>query len=271
MGDRMKFRAIIVVIVCTVSFNLMHSKNLSDNVSQAKIRAVIFDCDGVLVDTEYLKLLSWQHVLKKHNIDFSLQDYVPLVGYSGNYILGKISEKYAITFPSSVCTEICVERNVYYKTLQNKGVPVIQAAVDFAKALALQKQLLGIKIGLASSAERHEVMENLKQAGLSDVFDVIVSGKDDLAEYHDVTGTNKPKPYVYQKTAKLLGLEPSECLVFEDTQAGIVAGADAGMFVIAVPNDYTKTQDFSRARLVIASCADLSATTLLSTVLKDLL
>jgi len=93
-----------------------------------------------------------------------------------------------------------------------------------------------------------EIYENLAQIGVSkEAFDAILSGKDDLTHIQDPEGTNKPKPYIYQLAADRLAVKPQECLVFEDTSAGVISAADAGMDVIAVPNEFTKEHDFSRA------------------------
>ena len=72
-----------------------------------------------------------------------------------------------------------------------------------------------------------------------------MSGHDDLDAYEDAEGKNKPKPYTYIEAAKRLDISPSLCCVFEDTAAGIEAAAGAGMYTIAVPNRFTKDQDFS--------------------------
>ncbi len=112
-------------------------------------------------------------------------------------------------------------------------------------------------MGLASSAPHEEILNNLKQIGLSEAFDLIISGSDDLDSYVDAEGKNKPKPYIYIESAKRLGVSPSKCLVFEDTTAGIEAAFGAGMIAIAVPNRFTLHQDFSKAAQIIYSYKDL--------------
>jgi beta-phosphoglucomutase-like phosphatase (HAD superfamily) len=84
-------------------------------------------------------------------------------------------------------------------------------------------------------------------------FDLILSGHDDLKDYFDSEGTNKPKPYIYLHTAKLLGIAPSQCVVIEDSSSGVSAAVDAGCFTIAIPNAFTKQQDLSRVHLRIQS------------------
>jgi beta-phosphoglucomutase-like phosphatase (HAD superfamily) len=129
--------------------------------------------------------------------------------------------------------------------------------IAFAKYFVEEKKNLGIKLGLASSASREEILQNLEQIGLEDAFDLIISGSDDLDSYVDHEGKNKPKPYIYMEAAKRLKVSPFKCLVFEDTTAGIEAATGAGMIAIAVPNQFTVGQDFSKATKVIQTYQDL--------------
>ncbi len=135
-----------------------------------------------------------------------------------------------------------------YRQLHKEGVPSCKEAVAFLQKIIEGKRNLNLKIGLASSASKLEILENLKQIKVdSNNFDVIISGKDDLKDIFDPTGVNKPKPYIYQRCAEILNVQPIKCLVIEDSYAGVEAAAQAGMVVIAVPNKYTKSHDFSRA------------------------
>lgn len=218
------------------------------------IEAVIFDCDGVLVDTEYSKFLAWQEALKRKNISFSLEEYRPLVGHSSKNILKMIRQQKGIEIPEDVI-EV---KNTQYRMLQEKGVLPIREMVEFASVLAQKKEGFGLKLALASSAPKNEILCNLKQIGLENAFDLVLSGSDDLENYSDPEGKNKPKPYIYMEAAKRLHISPAKCLVFEDTNAGIEAAFRAGMIAIAVPNQFTDTQDFSCAKQVVRSYSDLS-------------
>ena len=195
------------------------------------VKAVIFDCDGILVDTEYLKFLAWKEALASEGIEFSIEEYMPLVGHSSKNILQGIKEAKKIEIPD----EIIEVKNAKYKTLQSQGVPAIQAMVDFARHLSANKGRLGLALGLASSAPKAEILTNLRQIGLESAFDLVISGSDDLDDYVDAEGKNKPKPYIYIEASKRLNILPEFCLVFEDTKAGIDAAAYAGMIPIAVP------------------------------------
>ena len=219
----------------------------------SRIEAVIFDCDGVLVDTEYLKFLAWQEALASENIPFTIEEYMPLVGHSSDHILLMVTRLKSVEIPEGVI-EL---KNACYQILQKQGVPPINEMIAFAHYFAEEKKTLGIKLGLASSAPKEEILQNLEQIGLEHAFDLIISGSDDLDSYTDPEGKNKPKPYIYMEAAKRLGISPSKCLVFEDTAAGIEAAASAGMIAIAVPNPFTQGQDFSKAATVLKTYQDL--------------
>lgn len=224
------------------------------NAYDYKIEAVIFDCDGVLVDTEYLKFVAWKEALASENIDFSIEEYKPLVGLDSKNILRRLKEIKHM----DISEKVIELKNSKYRVLQKEGVPPISEMVAFVKYLAEEKKRLGIKVGLASSAPRKEIFQNLQQIGLENYFDLVISGSNDLDDYVDQEGKNKPKPYIYIEAAKRLNIPPTKCLVFEDTSSGVEAASSAGMTVIAVPNQFTSQQNFSKATKVIWSFANIS-------------
>lgn len=220
---------------------------------QPNYSVIIFDCDGVLVDTEHLKFLAWKEALARHKVVLDVKEFMPLIGYNSVYTLQNINAIKKV----NLSKDIIPEQKKLYKALQEKGIPPISAAVLLAKRLAKDKNNLGIKLALASSAPKAEIMRNLKAVGLEQAFDVIISGHDDLQDVVDPEGTNKPKPYIYQKVARWLNVAPTDCLVFEDTAAGVAAAAGAGMTVFAVPNQLTAKQDFGKAARVLGSLSEL--------------
>ena len=221
-------------------------------------QVLIFDCDGVLVDSEALKFKAWQTVLADIAIDFKEQEYLPLVGFDSQHIAKAIAtqKQRHLDFEA-----IIGKKDHLYQTLQKQGVAQLADAVAFLKLAIAKKEELGLKIAIASSASRIEILENLCQLGVDPAdFDFIISGKDDLKMIQDPEGVNKPKPYIYQICAQTLEVEPSQCLVFEDSYAGVLAAKRAGMDVIAIPNAFTKNQDFSAA-IKIAEFKDMDITT----------
>lgn len=218
------------------------------------IKAVIFDCDGVLVDTEYLKFLAWEEALASKKIDFAIEEYMPLVGNSSKNILLILKQLKNIDIPE----EVIELKNAKYRILQKQGVPPIKEMIAFARRFVEEKQLLGIKLGLASSAPTEEILQNLRQIGLENAFDLIISGSDGLDDYVDKEGKNKPKPYIYLHAMKKLGVFPAQCVVIEDSSTGVGSAVSAGCFTVAVPNAYTRNQDLSSAHMCLESFIDVN-------------
>lgn len=212
--------------------------------------AVIFDCDGVLVNTEELKFKAWKKALRKYNIYLTLDEYIPLIGNSSNRILSKIIENKNLDH--KVYKNIILEKNKIYITFQSKGVSIFPEAVSTLKKLINNRKKFKTKIAIVSSAPRKEILKNLKHIGVKpQLLDLIASGEDDLKYIKDKE-KNKPKPYIYLLAAKKLKVKPEKCIVFEDTEAGVNSAFLAGMKVFAVPNELTKHQNFSNAISIIS-------------------
>jgi beta-phosphoglucomutase len=96
---------------------------------------------------------------------------------------------------------------------------------------------------------------------------VIVSA-DDLSDYKDPEGINKPKPYIYLQAAKLLGLHPKQCAAIEDSRTGISSAVSAGCIAVAIPNAYTAQQDLSHAHLKVISFVDVTPNDFLQMIAK---
>jgi beta-phosphoglucomutase-like phosphatase (HAD superfamily) len=225
-----------------------------------RYKAVIFDCDGTLVDSEHFHYQAWNDVLKKHGKSFSLEEYYPCVGNPTEVISERLAKKFGI----GPAHEIGRDKLSRFHELQRSGMPPIRATVDFIHRLVQEK--LGLKLAVASAVAREEIFAHLKNLKIDGFFDAVVSGIDDLGSYNDPEGVNKPKPYVYLETAKILGVAPSECIVIEDSHVGVTAGVKAGCFTVAVPNLFSRRQDFSKAHMKIESFGGVAAAAFLDAV-----
>ncbi len=232
----------VIHMLCFIALYGMCSLSIA-----AGFDAVIFDCDGVLIDSEGAKFKAWQQALKDDEVEFKLAHYEPLVGLDSEGILDAISKQYPDKYLSN---DLIDKKNRIYRSLQSKNKP-IKDTVRFLKKIAQQKSYKGLKIALVSSASQTEIRENLDKLKINNLFDVVVSGKDDLTHIQDPTGINKPKPYVYQEALSQLQVDPSRVVVFEDTSAGVMAAHAAGLKVIALLNQFTQYQDFSKADVVV--------------------
>lgn len=231
------------------------------------IKGIIFDCDGTLVDSEYVHYLSWQYAMQKQGGELSFSTYALYAGKPGPMIAALLAE----SLNRDCAHEIHSVKIERFSVLQNEGVPGIKSTIHFLHQLAIEKETLEIKLAVASAAIKEEVLRHLEHHQLLNYFDLILSGHDDLGEYSDPEGVNKPKPYIYLHAAKLLGLNPSECLVIEDSQTGVRAGTSAGCTTLAIPNLYTELQDLSEAHFTLSTLAGLTPRELLDFVSKNLI
>lgn len=208
------------------------------------IKAVIFDFDGLIVDTEGPELIAWQEFFHKYNAEFPVEKYARLIGNTFNdtrpmqFLEEELGTKLDID-------KLYEEFNPLRFGLIDEQ-PLCAGVLDYLKSARRMK----IKIGLASSAIRDWIDHHLNKHNISDYFDCIKTRED--------VENPKPAPDLFTCAVECLGIEPNEAIVFEDSFNGIVSAKKAGLFAVAVPNLVTKISDFSQADLQLDSLADIS-------------
>lgn len=228
------------------------------------IKAIIFDCDGNLVDSESSHFTCWQRALKLWGANLSLEENLTFMGQSGQ----KVASLLAAKLGKDCAEELFAQKKGYYLEAVEKGLPPIEGTVHFVRQLIQNREHHGLKLAVASASPQYEIRMNLERLGLLDSFDLILSGHDDLTDYCDPEGVNKPKPYIYLHAAKLLGVLPEECVVIEDSRPGVTAGVAAGCITIAVPNAFSQYQDLSHATLRLETLSGFTLERFLN-LLKD--
>lgn len=186
------------------------------------IKAVIFDFDGVLVDTEKLHYESFEKVLKKYGIKYvSFEDHCKVYSGKGSkFIITHFIEKNDLALnPESLVNQ---KLELFLQLCEQKGVSPINGVIDFI----YQLQEKNIKYGICSGGDLKSINRILKLAKFPDVFSTIVSSED--------VSKPKPDPEGFLKTAKKFEVPPKYCLVFEDAINGIEAAKVAKVQYIAV-------------------------------------
>ncbi|MPM66539.1 Beta-phosphoglucomutase [bioreactor metagenome] len=206
------------------------------------IKAVIFDMDGVIIDSEIEYIKNVRTLLHGHGVDVPLEELYYIGGGSGKFYHENIAKYLQV----SVATA-----EAYYKQFN------IDFPTDFKKllrpeAVQLIRELKadGFKLGLASSGTLERIKTKFDQCQLHDCFDTVVSG----TQFKQT----KPHPEIFLYTAQQLMVAPNECLVIEDSEMGINGGANAGMFVVALADPRFKFNT-KRASKVVRNLREVSA------------
>ena len=207
-----------------------------------RYRAVVFDMDGLLLDTEVLWQRAEGRLFARHGDAFTFEDKLTVMGTSGAFTGDFFARRLGL--PAEDGPQLIRE-------LTELMLEELQADVDARPgAIELVERLKGrIPLGLATNSPRFLVDAALKGAGFTDAFDAVVSSDD--VEHH------KPAPDLYLLICERLGVSPQETLALEDTASGIASAKAAGLTCIAVPQ-FAET-DVSAADRVIDSLEELLA------------
>lgn len=204
-----------------LDYNIIYAKD--SKVLPEHIKGIIFDMDGVLVDSEPAMFKSAIAALKRFGVEAKPEDFIPYVGTGERSFLGNVSIKYGVEYTDKmkdyayeiycniVDDEIILFENIYevLKTLKDRGH----------------------KIAVASGADKVKVDANIKASRIPrDIFDCIITGS-------DIT-KNKPNPEIFLKAAEGLGIDPQNCIVVEDAISGIKGAKAGGMKCLAISSSF---------------------------------
>lgn len=190
-------------------------------------KGAIFDVDGVLIDTAYIHFLSWREVFKRYNIDFTFDDFKKKID---GLPREKGIKKILPDVTNRELKRIAGQKQKYFISFLKKNkIKKIKGAKNFLISLK-QKN---IKIAIASSSKNAK--RNLIKTGFYFLFDIDAKGSE--------IKRGKPHPDIFLKAARLLKIPPSDCVVFEDAQAGIDAAKKAGMKCIGIIRNKNKLRN----------------------------
>ncbi len=191
------------------------------------IKGVLFDMDGVLVDSEQFICKAAIKMFEEMGEKVREEDFLPFVGTGENRYIGGVAEKYG--------KEIDIEKakartyGIYSEMVKGQLRP-LPGADEFITRCRNR----GLSLALATSADKIKMKINLEETGIpAELFKAIITGQ-------DVT-RRKPSPEIYLKAAAALGLKPQECLVVEDAVSGIKAGKAAGCRCLAITSSFSSS------------------------------
>ena len=205
------------------------------------IGAVIFDLDGLLADTEILHCKAYQLAFAEQGVDLDSGEYGEHWVRNGKGIADWVQRQGLALDPQA----LRARKSEHYLNLLESSLRPMDGARELLNRLHGK-----LPIALASSSYRDAIDGVLAGLAIEQYFEAIVSGLDVVQV--------KPAPEIFLAAAQALGVAPSECVVIEDAEKGVIAAYLAGMRCIAVPNDFTRHHDFSKATRVCSSLQEIN-------------
>jgi HAD superfamily hydrolase (TIGR01509 family) len=211
-----------------------------------KFECVIFDMDGLMLDTERLATPAWQDARNAIGVDFDMSLLGAMIGRNYQDCRAMIVERHGEDFPTDRLMDAW--HVAYDAIVERDGVAIKHGLFDLLDWLEQE----GIPKAVATSTRRERAMIKLANAALATRFSAIVGG-DEIAR-------GKPAPDIFLLAAERLGAQPGSCLVLEDSEPGVRAALAAGMTPIMVPDQLAPSQDLlATATLVLPSLAHVHA------------
>ena len=207
------------------------------------IKGIVFDFDGLILDTEMPDYKAWQELFQSYGIDFPLELYTKAVGRT-------YDDATPLEYLESMLNAP-LNKPAIFKEFKKRKIaltdqePLRAGVLDYLRK-ADEK---GLAIGLASSSKREWILPYLEKHGIVDYFDSI-------STLDDVTHP-KPDPQLYLRTIQQMKVTAEEAIAFEDSLFGVAAAKNTGLFTVAVPNDVTRAINFSMADMRLESLSDI--------------
>ena len=213
------------------------------------IRAIVFDFDGLILDTEEPVLRSWVEVYEEHGEELPFDRWVEIVGSTtiGFHPQHHLEDLLGRPLPQDVLDRRIGRRTEFI--LANQVLPGVLQHIEEAHSR-------GLKIGVASSSTTQWVKGHLARLGILDRFHC-VRCRDDVANV-------KPAPDLYLAVLECLGVTAAEAFAIEDSPNGVTAAKQAGLRCVAIPNTITASLDLSRADVVLGSLSEVTLAQLLT-------
>jgi beta-phosphoglucomutase len=218
----------------------------------APLRAVIFDCDGILVDTEPLHYRAFQKVLAPLGLGHDFDHYTEhFIGFDDRDAIIHAFREAGRQLEPAALEPLLEAKSRAMQELIEQGVPTFPGVVELVRELGAR----GVPLAVASGALRHEVDAFVRVLGLAGAFCAIVAADD--------VKRSKPDPETYaQALQRVRGaqgwstLDPGSCIAIEDTPAGIQSAHGAGLFVVAVTNSFPRSE-LMKADHIVGSLLDM--------------
>ena len=218
------------------------------------IRALLFDFDGLILDTVVPEFLSWKHVFDNHGFPLTPERWVEHTDSGASHASFSPYDTLEALLGTPIDRDtIRTMRRMRFAELMavNELLPGVESRLREARES-------GMKVGLVTNSRREWIEDYLVRFALIPRFDAIVTA--------DAAINTKPDPELYLTALSLFGVEAEEALALEDSSNGITAAKAAGIFCVAVPNQVTRLSRLENADLILSSLADRTLRELLQSI-----
>lgn len=186
----------------------------------ATTRAVIFDCDGTLADTMPVHHGAWQEMLAEHGMVFGHEQFYAFAGMPSVRIIERLAHEQEVVLTTGQAEAMALDK-------ERRFVELIDQVLAIPEVVAVAEHCRGaLPMAVASGGDRWVVERTLRTIGVWEWMATIVGAED--------TERHKPEPDVFLEAARRLGVDPSACTVFEDSELGLEAGRRAGMEAVDI-------------------------------------
>jgi beta-phosphoglucomutase family hydrolase len=213
------------------------------------IKAVIFDLDGVIGETEHAHIQAEKETMLKHGVKISADELHEYTGTTAKHMFTSLIKKYKL---STTLEEIFNEKEEIMFRLLEEGIEPTKGVI----VLLLKLKQRRIKLGIGSSSHKRLIEYVLKKLNIATLFGAVVGAEDIV--------NSKPNPEIFLTCAKRLHTRPGGCLVVEDSKLGVEAAKKAGMKCLGYKNPSSGNQDLSKSDMVTDDFSKLNIDKLLS-------
>ncbi|WLD94020.1 HAD family phosphatase [Alkalihalobacillus sp. AL-G] len=214
------------------------------------IKAVVFDFDGTILDTESCEFEGLQTIYKEYGAELPIEVWGECIGTHANFF--DAHEYLEKQIGKSLDRDMIKQKRKDLFTEQIKTKSTLPGVIEYLEAA----KRLGLKIGLASSSTYEWVSSHLDNLGISEYFECIRTSND--------VENVKPDPTLYMETVKCLDIKPEEAIAFEDSSNGAKAAKQAGLYCVVIPNLVTSHLTFDDLDLKLESLAELKLEDMIS-------
>ncbi len=207
-----------------------------------RLEAVIFDMDGVLIDSEPLAMEAMRRVMARHGVPYTEADNAEFLGRTTPDACRTLRSRHGL----DASVEDLARHYLDVRIALTRECPPVMSGVP---EVLERVRGAGYRLALASSAEPEAVAATVEVLRLGPLLEAVVSG--------DQVARGKPAPDIFLEAARRLGVAPERCLVVEDTRNGLLAAKAAGMRCVVVPCAMTSGQDFGEADARVRALPDL--------------